>query len=172
MFDPSKGMTSLDSSPGELFVLTTHRIIYFSQTNNGSNFSVIPLNKIDGFTRERSNSSKNTELYHNDSRSPKSLYQGLSFIFAGILSYLVLGYNSSNLTIAITMGITLGLLGFLFVGRYLVHKFDLLKSYSEEDQDLVLSAGSISLKLTCTNKQSRDQIPAFINSIMRTRANT
>ena len=172
LFDSAKGMTSEDTSPGELFVLTTHRLLFFPQRNPGSEFSVVPLNKIDCFTKRRSNNTKDIELLHNKGKSPKSLYQGLSFIFAGILSYLVLGYNSDSLTIALTMGITLSLLGFLFVGRYLVHRFALPQSYTEEDQDLVLNAGSTFLKITCTNKQSSAQIPEFINIVMRTRANT
>ena len=170
MFDSAKGMTSEDTSPGELFVLTTHRLLFFPQTNSGSEFSVVPLSEIDCLSKKRSNNTKNIELLHSKSKSPKSLYQGLSFIFAGILSYLVLGYNSDSLTIALTMGITLSLLGLLFVGRYLVHRFKLPQFYTEEDQDLILNAGSILLKLTCTNNQSSNQIPNFINIIMRTRA--
>lgn len=172
LFDSAKGMTSEDTSPGELFVLTTHRLLFSAQRNPGSDFSVVPLNKIDCFTRRTSNNTKDIELLHNKNKSLKSLYQGLSFIFAGILSYMVLGYNSDSLTIAIAMGITLSLLGLLFVGRYLVHRFALPQSYTEEEQDLVLNAGSTFLKITCTNKQSSAQIPEFINIVMRTRANT
>ena len=172
LFDSAKGMTSEDTSAGELFVLTTHRLLFFPQRNSGSDFSIVPLNKIDCFTRRRSNNTKEIELLHTKSKSPKSLYQGLTFIFADILSYLVLGYNSDSLTIALTMGIALSLLGFLFVGRYLVHRFALPQSYTKEDQDLVLNAGLTFLKITCTNKQTSAQIPEFINIVMRTRANT
>ena len=171
MFDSANGMTSEDTSRNELYVLTTHRLLFFPVSNNGSEFSVVPLDKIAGFSRKTSDTSKNVELLHRKIRSTKSLYQGLSFIFGGILSYLVLGYNSDSLTIAITIGIALSLLGLLLVGRYIVHRFELAQSNREEQQDFIINAGSIFLKLTCTTKQAGDQISDFINVVMRTKAN-
>ena len=171
MFDPAQGMTSADTTHNALLVLTTHRLLWFPEPNQGSEFSVVPLDKIDSCSRERSDNSKNSELLHKKIRNPKSLYQGLSFIFGGILSYLVLGYNSDSLTMAITIGIALSLLGLMLVGRYIIHRFELAQSSQGEDQNLVINAGSTFLKLPCTNKQSGDQIPEFINIVLRTKAN-
>ena len=106
-FVPEVGLVSDTPEKGPLLVLTNHRLISLVQSDGYSETLFADLNEVQGVSVKA------------NSKGFRDLFQGLTLVFIGVLSYFILGYILDGVTIALALGAAIIFVGILFMAKYL-----------------------------------------------------
>ena len=109
-FSPDAGISEIPASVGDLMTLTTQRLIVFRDINGYTESRIAMLDDIGSVGLRQSNN------------TTKPLYQGLSFIFLGILAFLILGTISTGTIVTALLSGAIVLLGILVILKYAITK--------------------------------------------------
>ena len=104
------GILENPPATGDLMLLTTQRLILFRDIDGHNESRVSTLENINSVGLRQNN------------QSTKPLYQGLSLILLGILTFLLLGTISTGTIVAALLGGAIALLGMLMIFRYMAWK--------------------------------------------------
>ena len=107
LFVPDSGLVSDTPWKGQLLVLTNQRLISFMQSDGHNETLLAPLDELKGVSVKA------------NARGSRDLVQGFALIVIGILSYLIVGYVLEGVAIALALGAAIGVVGMLFIIKYL-----------------------------------------------------
>ena len=107
-FTPREGRISQIPDLGELLLVTNQRVIAFTNDEKTGQFQSATLGEVLGVS------------VRSIDRDRKMLYQGLSTVFGGVLVYLILGYVTEQVIVALLLAAGVMSLGLLSIIRYLV----------------------------------------------------
>ena len=150
-FVPDTGSVPETPEEGPLLVLTSHRIISFSEDNGDKRVSAAAVVELEGVSI-----AANTGGF-------RDLFQGLFLLVVGILTYIVLGYILNGITIALALGSAIALIGVLFIGKHL---------FWEEDGSVTFLAGAWQASLTYRNGQANSDLYRLIDRCFQLKLDT
>ena len=150
LLNPKDGLLPKAPEVGGLLTLTSRRLITFSELDGRKETRTIPLEGVEDV------------CVRSSSRNPKPLYQGLTLMFVGLLVYLVMGtFSDDGRIVAALLGLAIGLLGLLFIGRYLAW---------EQGGELIVSLGGREVSFPLESERAMEQSYEVLNGIMRAKA--
>lgn len=151
LFVPDTGSVPAISTKGPLLVLTSHRIISFSEDDGDKHTAVAAIAEIEGVSVKA------------NTRGVRDLCQGLFLVIVGILTYIMLGYILDGVTVALALGAAIALVGILFVGKYL---------FWEEEGSVTFLAGAWETSVPYKNDRAITDLHRLIDRCFQLKLNT
>ena len=150
-FVPHTGSVPETPERGPLLVLTSHRIISFSQADGGKAVSAAAIAELEGVSMKA------------NTRGLRDLVQGLFLLLAGLLAYIVLGYILDGVTIALALGTAIAFVGVLFIGKYLLW---------EEDGSVTFVAGGWQTSISYQNDRAGSDLYRLVDRCFQLKLHT
>ena len=147
-FAPDSGLVLDTPWKGQLLVLTNQRVISFVQSDAHRQTLLAPLGELKGV------------LVKSNTKGFRDLSQGLSMMFIGILTYLVLGYILDGISIALALGSAIAFVGVLFIAKYFLW---------EEEGSISFQGGSWELSFPYKSNRASADVYQLINRFFQLR---
>ncbi|MBM3925019.1 MAG: hypothetical protein FJ320_03390 [SAR202 cluster bacterium] len=150
ILDPKDGLIPKASERGGLLVLTSRRLVTFTELEGRKETRTIPLEKVEDVCIRTSKP------------STKPLLQGASLLLAAfIVAFVLSAMTDQPNEVAILLGLAIALLGVLFIGRYFAW---------EQGGELTVSLGPRDVSFSLETERSIEQSYEVVNGINRARA--
>ncbi len=150
-FVPDTGSVPAIPTTGPLLVLTSHRIISFSEDDGDKHTSVAAVAELEGVSVKA------------NTRGFRDLFQGLFLVVVGILTYIILGYILDGVTVALALGAAIAFVGILFMGKYL---------FWEEEGSVTFLAGAWETSVPYKNDRAIADLYRLIDRCFQLKLNT
>ena len=137
-FVPENGLVPDTPLKGELLVLTNQRVLSFVHSDGHRETFLASLEELKGVSVKAS------------TRGFKDIFQGLTLMLMGILSYFILGYILDGVSIASALGAAIVFVGILFLAKYF---------FWEEEGSITFQGGN--WELSFPYKSDRASIDVF-----------
>ena len=150
-FVPESGMVPDTPAKGQLLVLTSQRVISFVDVDGHKEMFLAPLEELKGVSLKA-----NTKGF-------RDLFQGLTVMLIGVLTYFVLGYVLDGITVALALGAAIVFVGMLFLSRYL---------FWEEEGSIAFQGSSWELSFPFKSNMARADVYRLIDRFFQLKLGT